>query len=419
MWRFVVALVSVLIIASIALGQVFDVLYASEEPVQSDVSEQLSLALPILKMMAAKESLPILEKQPLQITQDDRNASLRLHSMDEYPLPFQLQQQLQRQEPVYLETQEQVKVHLLTNNQSILVYQYDKLAEQDDYRLSLTLIFYFLLVIILVLFLTPFVRRLMHLSDTAAKFGDGQLEVRLKVGTLWYIRDIELSFNQMANKINLLMDDIKLLAGGLSHELRTPLARIRMGLDTIVETQDEALRTKYEARVNQQLDDMEGLLIHMLDFARLQHSLDEATPLPLDLVTAVPNLVDLSFDGAVELNITPQQALIHVDQRYFTMAISNIIDNALKYGHSRCMVTIRQEKNEYVVAISDDGNGIDASKAAEVFKPFVRLNRQQCTGFGIGLAFSAKIIARYRGEIFAGVCTELGGTCITVKFPAL
>ncbi|MBQ4877875.1 two-component sensor histidine kinase [Pseudoalteromonas luteoviolacea] len=419
MWRFVIALVSVLIIASIALGQVFDVLYSSEESAQSDVSEQLALALPLLKMMASQESHLVFDKQLQQRTLGDRNASVRLYSVDEYPLPIQLQQQLQKQEPVFLETQDHVKVHLLTSDQTILVYQYDKLAEQDSYRLSLTLIFYFLLVIILVLFLTPFVRRLMHLSDTAAKFGDGELDVRLKVGTLWYIRDIELSFNQMANKINLLMDDIKLLAGGLSHELRTPLARIRMGLDTIVETQDEALRTKYEARVNQQLDDMEGLLIHMLDFARLQHSLDEATPQPLDLVTALPNLVDLSFDGAVELNIILQQAFIHVDQRYFTMAISNIIDNALKYGHSRCVVTVTQEKNEYVVAISDDGNGIDESKAAEVFKPFVRLNRQHCTGFGIGLAFSAKIIARYRGEIFAGVCAELGGACITVKFPAL
>ncbi|AOT10773.1 ATP-binding protein [Pseudoalteromonas luteoviolacea] len=419
MWRFVVALVSVLLIASIALGQVFDVLYSSEESAQSDVSEQLSLALPLLEMMASQESQFVFDKQLQQTILDNSNTSVRLHVMNEYPLPIQLQQQLQRQEPVFLETQDHVKVHLLTNEQNILVYQYDKRTEQDDYRLSLTLIFYLLLVIILVLFLTPFVRRLMHLSDTAAKFGDGQLDVRLKVGTLWYIRDIEQSFNQMANKINLLMDDIKLLAGGLSHELRTPLARIRMGLDTIVETQDEALRAKYEARVNQQLDDMEGLLIHMLDFARLQHSLDEANPQSLDLAVVLRNLVDVSFDGAVELNITPQQAFISVDQRYFSMAISNIIDNALKYGHSRCLVTLYQDNSEFVVAISDDGKGIDVRKLNDIFKPFVRLNRQHCAGFGIGLAFSAKIITRYRGRVSAGACSELGGACITVRIPAL
>lgn len=416
MWRFVVALVSVLLIASILLGQIFDKLYSSEDTSEPFVSEQLSLTLPLLKLMASGE-IPDFDSDFIEDEHNQRNAILYTRAMDEYPLPALLQEQLKRQEPVYLETQEHVMVHLLTSTHDILIYQYDKQVEKEDYRLPLTLSFYLLLVIVIVIFLAPFVRRLMRLSTAASKLGEGQLDVRLQVGTLWYIRDIELSFNQMASKISLLMDDIKLLAGGLSHELRTPLARVRMGLDTLVEAQDEQLRAKYESRVNQQLDDMEGLLIHMLDFARLQHSLDEIKPHRVDVTQMLSNLISNTYHGSVELNLPSQSVCINADLRYLNMAVSNIIDNAIKYGHSKCTVAVLHESNHVVVSISDDGLGIEAEKRATVFKPFVRLDRQQCAGFGIGLAFSAKIISRYHGTIAVDTCPELGGARFKLRFP--
>ncbi|ESP92515.1 ATP-binding protein [Pseudoalteromonas luteoviolacea] len=415
MWRFVVALVSVLLIASILLGQIFDTLYSSDDTSEPLVSEQLSLTLPLLKLMALGE-VSDFDPNLMKDENNQRNAILYTRAMDEYPLPALLQEQLKRQEPVYLETQEHVMVHLLTSTHDILIYQYDKQIEKEDYRLSLTLSFYLLLVIVIVIFLAPFVRRLMRLSAAATKLGDGQLDVRLQVGTLWYIRDIELSFNQMASKISLLMDDIKLLAGGLSHELRTPLARVRMGLDTLVEAQDEQLRAKYESRVNQQLDDMEGLLIHMLDFARLQHSLDDAKPNKMDLAQMLSSLISNTYHGSVELTLPSESVCINADLRYLNMAVSNIIDNAIKYGRSKCAVKVFYENNHIAVSISDDGQGIDAEKRATVFKPFVRLDRQQCPGFGIGLAFSAKIISRYHGTVEVDDCPDLGGARFTLRF---
>ncbi|MCG7550640.1 ATP-binding protein [Pseudoalteromonas sp. Of7M-16] len=415
MWRFVVALVSVLLIASILLGQIFDTLYSSDDTSEPLVSEQLSLTLPLLKLMALGE-VSDFDPNLMKDENNQRNAILYTRAMDEYPLPALLQEQLKRQEPVYLETQEHVMVHLLTSTHDILIYQYDKQIEKEDYRLSLTLSFYLLLVIVIVIFLAPFVRRLMRLSAAATKLGDGQLDVRLQVGTLWYIRDIELSFNQMASKISLLMDDIKLLAGGLSHELRTPLARVRMGLDTLVEAQDEQLRTKYESRVNQQLDDMEGLLIHMLDFARLQHSLDDAKPNKMDLAQMLSSLISNTYHGSVEFTLPSESVCINADLRYLNMAVSNIIDNAIKYGRSKCAVKVFYENNDIAVSISDDGQGIDAEKRATVFKPFVRLDRQQCPGFGIGLAFSAKIISRYHGTVEVDDCPDLGGARFTLRF---
>ena len=91
-----------------------------------------------------------------------------------------------------------------------------------------TLIFYSTLLVLILVFLAPFLHRLYMLRSATTAIGNGQLDKRLKVGSLWYLKDIEAAFNNMAEKLDRLMQDIKLLSGGLSHELRTPLARVRM-----------------------------------------------------------------------------------------------------------------------------------------------------------------------------------------------
>ncbi|OCQ21507.1 hypothetical protein A7985_12970 [Pseudoalteromonas luteoviolacea] len=413
MWRFAVALVGVLLLANILLGQVIEQVYTSDiEKAQPIANEEVELVLPLLRAIAARDNIDL-----SAFPQDNnRGASIIIRQQDAYPLPEQLNQQLKLGEVVYLETKEQVMVHILTKGGAILIYQYDKQPLENDHSLSLTLSFYGLLIAVMLAFIAPFIRRLIKLRQAATRFGEGQLDIRLKVGTLWYLRDIELSFNQMAEKINVLMDDVKLLAGGLSHELRTPLARVRMGLDTLVETDDEVLRGKYEARINNQLDEMERLLLHMLDFARLQHSLDEAKPVTVDGQKLLNNYVMSNFDDALEVQMPNSAFYIKAEQSYLSMAISNIIENAIKYGHTRCLLKVILEKECVIFTISDDGNGVNAQQREAIFKPFVRLNQGAERGFGIGLAFSAKIVQRYLGSIEVDSCPLLGGARFTLRF---
>ncbi|KZN69661.1 ATP-binding protein [Pseudoalteromonas luteoviolacea] len=413
MWRFAVALVAVLLFTSILLGLMIDQVYTSDtDETQLAANDEIELVIPLLRAMAASEKID-LEGFPQLNT---RNASIVVRQQDTYPLPAQLNQQLLQGEIIYLETQEQVMAHLLTRNDAILVYQYDKHRLADNQSLGLTLSFYGLLIIVMMVFLAPFINRLVKLRQAAHRFGEGQLDTRLKVGTLWYLRDIELSFNQMADKINVLMDDVKLLAGGLSHELRTPLARVRMGLDTLVETDDEKLRTKYEVRINNQLDEMERLLLHMLDFARLQHSLDEARPVTVDGQKMLNNDVISKFDDALEVQLPNTAFYIKAEQTYLSMALSNIVENAVKYGHARCLLKVVLDKERVIITVSDDGNGINAQQREAIFKPFVRLNHGPERGFGIGLAFSAKIVQRYLGSITVDSCPQLGGARFTLCF---
>ncbi|KZN45453.1 ATP-binding protein [Pseudoalteromonas luteoviolacea] len=327
------------------IDQVYTSDVVEAQPIAND---EIELVLPILRAMAASAKIDL--KGFPQI--NTRNTSVVIRQQDTYPLPAQLSQQLQQGEVIYLETQEQVMVHLLTRGGAILVYQYDKHRLTDDQSLGLTLSFYGLLIIVMIAFLAPFICRLVKLRQAANRFGEGQLDIRLKVGRLWYLCDIELSFNQMADKINVLMDDVKLLAGGLSHELRTPLACVRMGLDTLVETDDE----------------VERLLLHMLDFARLQHSLDEAMPVTIDGQKMLYNYVIDKFDDALEVQLPNTAFYIKAEQSYLSMALSNIVENAVKYGHSRCLLKVVVDKEYVIFTISDDGDGINVQQREAIFK---------------------------------------------------
>ncbi|MCF2857806.1 ATP-binding protein [Pseudoalteromonas sp. SMS1] len=414
MWQFVIALVGVLLLASIVLGQVIDQFYTSDNGSHQHSSfDEIELAIPLLRAIAASEM-----SESITVPKENgRAAKIVYREPQVYPLPDVLMQQLERGEPVYLETQKHVMIHLLTSQGTILVYQYDKPRPFSEHSLSLTISFYGLLVTIMVAFLTPFIRRLIKLRQAANRLGDGQLGVRLNIGTLWYLRDIELSFNHMADKINVLMDDIKLLAGGLSHELRTPLARIRMGLDTLVETDDDTQREKYEVRINRQLDEMERLLLHMLEFARLQHSLDDASPHPVCGQTLLQELVFNDVNKSMAVCAPNTDFYINAEQSYVIMALSNIIENALKYGNGQSLLAVIIEKETVAFTISDDGGGISAKQHEAIFKPFVRLSQDSTQGFGIGLAFTAKIVQRFRGSIEVDHCPKLGGARFTLRFP--
>ena len=88
------------------------------------------------------------------------------------------------------------------------------------------------------------VRRLLILSNVAKAFGEGDLNQRVKKGSVSYISDLENEFNHMANRIQTLVEDNKLLGNAVSHDLRTPLARLRFGIDALAETSDESVREK-------------------------------------------------------------------------------------------------------------------------------------------------------------------------------
>ncbi|MDB3936472.1 HAMP domain-containing protein, partial [Granulosicoccus sp.] len=107
-------------------------------------------------------------------------------------------------------------------------------------RLLLTFVFYLALVLLVMAWLLPLLRRLTRLTNTAWMFGRGDLSQRVPTRSRSDLHTLESTFNAMASRIENLVEDNRLLSRGVAHDLRTPLARLRFGIDSMVELDPEA-----------------------------------------------------------------------------------------------------------------------------------------------------------------------------------
>jgi signal transduction histidine kinase len=122
-----------------------------------------------------------------------------------------------------------------------------------------------------------------------------------------------------------------------------------------------------------------------------------------------------------KLNATNDLALI--DEVHFTNVIFNLMDNALKYSDKDLLLTLetRNEKDNILISIEDNGIGIHKDDLKRVFEKFYRVstgNLHNVKGFGLGLAYVKKIVTEHKGSI--KVESELNiGTKFTITIPTL
>ncbi|CAH9056048.1 Adaptive-response sensory-kinase SasA [Pseudoalteromonas holothuriae] len=419
MWRFVVALIILTLFGSIGLGKLFDTLNEQSQQKkeinqQQVIANQALLAQIALQQLAPNQQHFFLQQTLLQLPEYE----FAIHKLADYPLPKPLLLKLKTQPVLVFETNKQLQAYTLLAHDQILLTSTTKEPLDESTNILMTMSFYAALMMLILLFIAPFVMRLRKLSVATTHLGSGYLQQRVSVGSIWYLKELETNFNTMATTIETLVDDIKLLASGLSHELRTPLARVRMGLDTLVETNDEALRLKYEQRVNANLDTMEDLLNQLLSFARLQYTLDNLKKEPVDLNQIVKDQCSNLNDSRLQIHYSNQRAIISADRHYLGMCISNLVSNAFKYCDTQASISILCKTDSIQLIVSDDGKGIKPSEHEKIFKPFVRLDKQHHSGYGVGLAFVARVAAWLDASISVDRCEALGGAKFIIQFKA-
>lgn len=426
MWRFATALIIVVLAGNIILGQVFNTLLEhnqTQHKAHQFSQEQQGLLAQVKLIRSAFDSGMKAQafRQWLELNSQNEGFNYKLQSLKDYPLPSSLLEQIKTDGAVFLESNEGLTAYsVLSQDQVLLITQTNIAPEDLPTAWLFTLIFYSTLLILILIFLAPFLLRLYKLRTAAIAIGNGHLDKRLKVGSLWYLKDIEMAFNQMAEKLARLMHDIKLLSGGLSHELRTPLARVRMGLDTLCETDDPKQKAKFETRINQNLDDMEALIHALLHFARLQNTLDNTVKTELDLNLVLKQQVEKAHDPRCQLNVQQGPCFIQGDKHYLNLLMSNLLNNALKHARQRVEIQCSQDKYFTTVTVSDDGDGIPEADREKVFKPFVRLAKQandDTSGYGVGLALVERIVSWLGGQITIETNKQLGGACFAIRIP--
>ncbi len=206
-----------------------------------------------------------------------------------------------------------------------------------------------------------------------------------------------------------------IILSGVSHDLGTPATRLRLRA-TLIE--DPTIREKLEADIDQ----MTGIIESVLTYTRSELNSEE--PQKLSLTSLIEALVadyqdtdhPVSLEASTPLQtkadrsiFAPRSGNVAVgDTSKLLMygrpialrrAISNLIDNALKYGR-RASVSVQSDSNWAIVTVEDEGGESSAAEMEQLLNPFARGdNTQTISGFGLGLTIVATVARQHGGRI--------------------
>ena len=222
------------------------------------------------------------------------------------------------------------------------------------------------------------------------------------------IREVNIGFNRMAQKLAKLEQDRAVMLAGISHDLRTPLARLR--LETEMSVIDEVAREHMVADIVQ----LDATIDKFLDYARP----DNVALNPVNLHGVVSSCVYAVQDHR-ELQITmnvPEDLNVLADEVELARVISNLLENARRYGKDRetgiTTVDIAAKAREkwVLIKLRDHGPGAPPEQLANLTKPFFRGDsaRTAAAGAGLGLSIVDKTVQRM-GGIFALANSASGG----------
>lgn len=414
-----VSLLLVVVVAVFALGITLDALFdryvnkaEQSRPVVVSVAEGLAVTLNGME----QPTVFVQSWSPVD------NVTLTLTSLADYPLPQPLNEKLLAGEALLLESNRGMSVNYYLPAHDLVFSMDDIPGASDDRRLTrviFTSLFYLGTLLLVFLWLKPLLIRLHKLKNAAEEFGAGDLDSRVQAGGFSYIADIESQYNQMAERIQTLVEDNKLLTSAVSHDLRTPLARLRFGIDTLATTNDPTVRNKYEKRVSADLDEMESLVDSLLRFARLDNVMDDVEKSEIALKDLIEECMSQYLDEPVHLILqgpdpSSQKPVVYGSYTHLATMINNLLQNAVAYGVSEVLIEISARSAGF--SVHDDGPGIPEAQRGTMLKPFQRGDESKRGGYGLGLAVVARIAAHHNAQLVVGQSSELGGAKFTVTF---
>lgn len=199
------------------------------------------------------------------------------------------------------------------------------------------------------------------------------------------------------------------LISNITHEFKTPIATVSTAIEAIENfnvLDDKEKTKKYLAMSSVQLKKLHQMVEKLLETATLDSEQLILKKETIDIIETIERLVKkhqfLHPEKELSFSANLQPIYLQVDNFHFENAISNLVDNAVKYGGNQIEVNINSILNNTEISVADNGKGIDKNQQEKIFDKFYRVpkgNTHDVKGFGIGLYYCKKIIEKHGGAM--------------------
>ena len=215
------------------------------------------------------------------------------------------------------------------------------------------------------------------------------------------------------------------LISNITHEFKTPIATISAAIEAIKNfnvLEDPEKTSKYLSMSSIQINKLHQMVEKLLETAMLDSEQLVLKKETVDIVDIAEKVVYkhqiLAHKKELSFFTTLQPCYANVDVFHFENVISNLIDNAVKYGGNQIEMNISSVLNTIEITVVDDGNGIEKNQKEKIFDKFYRVpkgNTHDVKGFGIGLYYCKKIIEKHEG--FIGLTSDKSKTIFKITIP--
>ena len=214
------------------------------------------------------------------------------------------------------------------------------------------------------------------------------------------------------------------LINNITHEFKTPIATISTAVEAIesFNVVDNKEKTKQYAAISAfQLKKLHQMVEKLLETATLDSEslmLQKEPTNIVDLIAKIAKKFKLLTKKDIKFTTNIDSKILKIDLFHFENAISNLVDNAIKYGGDSIEINLNSVLNVTEISVADNGKGIDKSHQERIFDKFYRVpkgNTHDVKGFGIGLYYSQKIIGKHNGSI--NVSSSFDNTIFKLQIP--
>lgn len=278
------------------------------------------------------------------------------------------------------------------------------------------------------------------LRAATREFAGGNLSAR--VGRTMGSRRDELvslasDFDEMAEKIQSLVESQRRLLGDISHELRSPLARLNVALE-LARQRSGVEATSALARIQREAEILNEMIGQLLALTRLESGAEAIQKVELDLESLVREIAkDADFEARARHRLvrldTTERILVDGVPNLIRRAIENVVRNAVHYTAEGTEVEIKlfidseaaswatgpMKDQRVVIVVRDHGPGVPDDALREIFRPFYRVDEardREAGGVGLGLAIAERAVRLHGGKVEAANAAG-GGFEVTITLP--
>lgn len=267
-----------------------------------------------------------------------------------------------------------------------------------------------------------------EISQVIEDITEGYDSDNLHVDTYTETMQISEAFNKMRSRMKVLDDSRQEFVSNVSHELKTPLTSMKVLADSLLAQEDAPveLYKEFMGDITEEIERENKIINDLLSLVKMDKTAADLNIKSENINEVVERILKRLRPIAALRNIelvfeSFRPVTAEVDEVKLSLAISNLVENAIKYNKENgwVQVSLNADHKYFYVKVADSGMGIPQESLDHIFERFYRVDKshsKEISGTGLGLAIARNAIITHRGAI--KVHSEEGeGTTFTVRVP--